>query len=401
MNRKPDKIINTENTSYSIFIYDHKVALTDSILKTGINKHSKKPYQRWARGNFRGFYRNSNGLVIPYHVSKYRGGFTSSQSLLSSIHRSIINTQDYNPYFTDAVKSKLKITTLEDIYPMLTYYTTVDRDAYFDVPQHILFSLRQTTAKDFTYSLFGTKNYRRDLVKAVAQSQLQEISIVRDFKNLVPVDWIINFLREIEVPADRYRGAPSSIRTILRQLDPRSYRQLLRDTNNYNFTLIRDISRATTTRGYRRLLQEEGHYYVRSFRELHDTIYGRQYHEPIPVEPPKNRKIKLTGLSEKLDGHEFDGLVFKPAKNTDQMYSWSEEMHNCISIYADNAIHGQGYYIGVEKDNKLIANMEIKHGALTQLLGKYNNVLDDDTKSKILTVLHDHYVDTTENWWGK
>jgi hypothetical protein len=85
------------------------------------------------------------------------------------------------------------------------------------------------------------------------------------------------------------------------------------------------------------------------------------------------------------------------------MNQWSDEMGNCIRSYSHRQAQGTAVYLGIYKDDKLIANAEIDLAGrkkLTQLLGKYNNHLEEVTRDVLESALVPLGVDVRE-YWGK
>lgn len=371
----------------SLFVHPNKVALANSSLYTGVNKHSGKRYFRWETTMSLGFYTTSRETVVPFQVSKdgrrfspvLRGG--SPFLLLEDDNR----RTDIERTFGQAVQDTFGIKSIADVYPIADLYDCKWRDIPMGMHKHF----RTGSMRDFAASVFGRQNVRRDLVKAMASTRPGIVALASQFKGLVPIDWIIGYLRGMEDVSGYFLADRPGLKHVLHTLDPRSYRHLLKDAGEDTARLALDIAR------YRRNINEA--YYVRSWSELHNRLWDPPY---VSYET-KNEKIKLLPLATKLDGLVVDDLVFVAAKETDDLVGWGKEMRNCISGYAREATSGIGIYAAVERDNKVIANLEIRNDRLCQLLGKFNRTLPDDTKSKLVTTLNNIGVDTTTNWWGK
>jgi hypothetical protein len=88
------------------------------------------------------------------------------------------------------------------------------------------------------------------------------------------------------------------------------------------------------------------------------------------------------------------------------MEEWSNIMHNCIRSYSGQA--GYNAYVGIYKNGELIANAEITNDiisgnsnwTLRQLLGKYNQSLDDTIKNSIQSYFRTLGVDVPRKYWG-
>lgn len=378
----------TLEVKWTLFVHDHKVALVSSTLYSGINRYSQKRWFRWNTNSSTGFYRTNRNLIVPFSITKNKGKCRPSMlnpfDLLRNSNARLSNE------FSDAVKSKLNVTEEKDVYPMLDHFGF----QYQYIPKGMKYAFRADNGRDFAAALFGKSNVRKDLIRESCNAHPNDLCLVKEFRNLVPVDWIINFLRQQNnVP---YRIPRNNLRKILQSIDPRSLRYLLHDNDDQRMRWAADVARSDVVLN--------NNVYVRSWHALHDEIWQNPWpairQQYVAPPPPKNRKITLVPLAEKLDDLIVDDLVFKPAKDTDTMQQWSDYMSNCIRGYADQAVHGYGVYAAVERDGEVIANLEIVNDNLKQLLGKYNQVLDKDVRNKIVSTLEKVGVNTSEDWWG-
>lgn len=366
------------STKISIFTHENKVSLTSSSQYTGTNQKSGKRWFRWETGGAMGFRRNDLGTIIPFSVSKqgskFRPGYYDPFDPATAARSQYLNQ----------VKTVFNVTRPADVYPMLDVYGF---DRWRDIPYGMAKYFRLSNEKDFTRALFGKSNYRRDLLKAVCQSSPSKLLVAKQFNGLVPVDWIIGWLNNSDsiFPAN-FRV--DNLRKALLELDPRSYRRLLQDYDNYAGQFIADINRYTA---------DTGALYVRSFNDWHDQIWAGDR----VIHRKQNEPIKQSSLAQKLHMYTENDLKFVTAQETDDMYKWSELMSNCISGYSYDALLGNGIYGAVERNNKVIANYEIKSGALKQLLGRFNQSLSEPLRKQAVDMLTANGVDCSGQWWGR
>ena len=77
----------------------------------------------------------------------------------------------------------------------------------------------------------------------------------------------------------------------------------------------------------------------------------------------------------------LEGFEFKLPHTGNELYKWSEDLHNCIFSYHP-AITGQETVIyGLFRDNKIVYAVEVFENSISQAFGKYNDkVLPEDNK---------------------
>jgi hypothetical protein len=376
--------------SRALFLRENNITIVSSEKYSGKNRHSGNQWWRWQNVASRGFRINHKGTIIPYSISYDKNNIYSminrGSDPFSDLH--VRAGFDVEYAFKLRAREYFGIDSLKSVYPMAEVYHL---EEYNSIPKGMLQNFRQTNAKDYVTSIFGKDRYRRDLLKAACSTTPEIVAIAKEFRGLVPIDWIINFMRnhskENAFPVNGF--SVKGLRNVLTQLDPRSYRYLLNDTEDRLDRWAADIARRRRVNGPIR---------ATSFHNLHDELYptygGYEYVQ-------SNEAIKLIGAAKELDGLVIDDLTFHPARETNDMVKWSSEMSNCISGYTSEAINGRGVYAAVERDGKVIANIEIVNNRLKQLLGKYNQSLDDTTKIKIVNALNDKGVETVGDWWGK
>jgi hypothetical protein len=314
----------------------------------------------------------------------------------------------YEDYARLAMEN-LGVSNLADVYPVADNY---EIDAYNKIPAALRKNFRATNARAFTEQIFGKKNYRKDLLKATASTKDAEIlPIAMAFVGLVPIDWIINFLR---VNADQLnrqvytarinplnrqvytaRINPKELRRVLGGLDTRSYRHILgQPLSVQGKYFIADTISLTRRRNV-----EAGGLLVRNFDQMHDELVGpnRYASERIVFE---DVDIVLNSLAKKLDGMAAGKYTIYPAHHTSEMLEWGNHMHNCIAGYRSAAVAGQGIYGAIKDGDVTVANFEIRGNTLNQLLGVCNQTLPNTVREPVEKALVSAGVNV-DSYWGK
>lgn len=114
--------------------------------------------------------------------------------------------------------------------------------------------LRSRTVQEFTSKAFGRRRYRKDLVKAVAGCTISwQIAVARELVKVVPIDWVISFLKTEHATLDAYEigqllrqpgklGGAYDIAQTMHHLTPESRRRLLLE-DHWDYTRVRDTLR--------------------------------------------------------------------------------------------------------------------------------------------------------------
>lgn len=374
--------------AWSVFVGENNVSLVEAILKVGLNKYSGREWYRWDTELRYVLSRNKNGLLVPI---KMVGKQYGDPSYVFSLARQDLWVSEVRRVFSDEVEKKFGVITLKSVYPVAGMYNL---SGYYEMPPTIIHAMRQPVFKDFVAEVFGKKNMRKDLVKACATSTPISVALAAQFKGLVPIDWIINFLRnnprsEFYNPEDRtVTRSLSKIRPILTQLDPRSYRRLLSLNMHPNsWYHITD-----TVRWSDRI---EHPYFVRSWDDLHRQLYRGYVKDPF-----EDQEIKLNALAKRLNNAETKNFRIVPAHHTSIMTKWGDKMNNCIATYRRTALEGKNVYAGIYVGEKLKANMEIADGTLRQLLGTNNTPMKPDARDEIVSLLREKGVVVPDRYWG-
>jgi hypothetical protein len=406
-----------------------KVSVTRSTLTQGYTRDRAKTWARWKTDSVYGLRRLPNGTIVPYHriwmpPRDNHGGHWRNTVPDAAFRQLDAGTGSLGAEVTDhyatEVKKNLGIEKLTDLYPMAEHYGI---HTYHQMPYGMRHAMRQPEIRPFVEELFGKSRYRRDLLKVVRDTEnLSVIELVRQFKGFVPVDWMVNFIRENpHAMRERELGWVSiniNIRRFLPFIDPRAYRSLLRRSFDQNDSyMVMDMSRWP---GVAAIDNREP---PRTWRAFHDVIAGgemlpgnprmrqrpprrggrRVYVDNVyaPI-PDTDAEIKLTETAEKLHGLNIGPIAIECATTTFQMKEWGNEMHNCIGGYRQTAYEGRGVYGVVWAGGKIIGAFEVnRNGDLVQLLGKYNKTMPDQPRSLTVQALESAGVNTSGNWWGR
>lgn len=280
------------------------------------------------------------------------------------------------------------------IYPMIGERFTENRFTHF---KGMSYGARATTNMDYTLNLFGKKNYRKDLVKAVANTgSIENLLCARQYRNLVPTDWIVKYLQDTqEYDAPEFLVQETRLRKVLQKLTLIQRRRLLKDcaTNivlarysfpsyTYNDTLKMAVELSATALQALRF---------KTWQEFHDQL--------VPVYQDRQSadlEIPVTPAAKKImDVEPVGGIRFILPESTRIVNQWGREMGHCIGSYALNALNGYDVLLGVMKEDKMIGNIQvdIQQRKVPQVLGKYNAILPREdrlhiakmlTKSKVL-----------------
>jgi len=274
----------------------------------------------------------------------------------------------------------------QPIYFASRYY---DEGRMLRTGSHLLFC--EPNLRAFTQKLVGKRNVRKDLMKAVAESEyFAPLELIHNLRNTVPTDWLIMLVKDPK----KY--------VITTALIDRTY-----DPGEYSFKYITDLLAKTTETNRKRLLlavftnnREDMHFRdtlrmlhtfvtekhdiseqldtlsFRSWKELHDSL-TRALH----FIKNKPKPFEQDGLMGELDGFEytFEGKQYKivSPKWSSELFDWGNQMSNCIGGYTSSVISGRTSVFAVYEDGEMLANMEVtSDGRMRQLYKKFNMYVD-------------------------
>lgn len=380
----------------SLWETETKVGVTSSDYLTGINRHSGKRWYKWTTRSAYGFYRMPNGTINAYQYARGVKGKFANHPPDVAFHN--LKNEYLKVAYGAKVQEKFGITDFTDLYPLAKHYDITD---YNSIPYSLIRPMREEDFKAFLAMTFGKSNLRKDLIKAAAVSNPNVLAYARHFRGLVPVDWIVNFLRlnEKDETYGRLNRSTERVRELFYSTDQRTLRNLLNQRLNINtFYTINELY--PTRPGWDHLFHYENvrDQVFRNWNGIHDAVYtppARAVRKPIEEGP-----IELIPLAKKLDGARAGNLRIKAADHTELMVKWSSQMNNCISSYREIARQGNGLYLGIYQDDALVGNIEIKGKTVAQMLGKYNKALDNDARTTLESLLKANNVIVPQQYWG-
>ena len=391
---------------HSVFADENSVSLTYSNKYTGMTSTGKRWF-RWENAQTYVLAKNENtGHVICRTSTRGARGIRRHFT-----HQGL--TQIFlNDAAREAITERMGFKEWHDTVPLSEhFYGTANHPqgrghllaAPNNVATNLWLPLQKKDVFEMTTFAFGKTRYRKDLVKAVAQADPNAIAIAIDFRGLVPIDWIINFLRNN--PRNEQRGVPPvsipSVRPYLFPLEPRSLRRLLQTQvgpdNAGTLYGINDSVRSPRTQ------PQPG--FVKNWGEFHDNLYGlrrnrNQWRGFVgPKDSHNSGKIKVISKAKPLAGLEIGTMKVVLPGHTDDLIAWGNEMRNCIGSYGSAALNGYSILGGIYEDDKLIANFEFKKdGTLKQLLGKHNKPMEASKRAAVVDKFKELEYNVTTYW---
>lgn len=369
------------------------VSLADSVKIVGTNKSGKTYVNfRTERVRIYKLSENADGTPRVNVYAKRRVGPRARSRMSSVVNETPVlstpyNHADFSIYDSVAIGEFMKLYSRR--YGEVTEYPTplgLARLAYPMLAQRESWSyaptmggpLRKSDPRSFLDSAFGKTRYRRDLLKAVAESHsMIHVATARQFRGLVPVDWIVDALGQWShqgesVLARGERTDIEAIRRIAQWVDLGSRKRLMRDLfldSTPDFAVTDSIRSAKTLAGHG--LFELGK--VKNWSELHDVLAVKsrtagKINRPIPQ---KHKYLKA------IDGTTVGNWSIHSAKDTHTLEAWGGQMSNCIGSYSGSAISQRTLLFGVFEDEKLVGNVEVStEGRVVQLVGRFNGRLE-------------------------
>ena len=389
---------------------------------TGINNHSGKRYFRWEKPNFLVVKRTKGGHFVATTRTR-DSGYTSQQFAVGMGH-------GYAQIESALLKKWGDEISVEKAMPLASHYLMepmYDWDRY-NAPNYVRDLVRCKDARELTIKVFGKKRVRKDLVKAVANANICAIVYASLFKQFVPVDWIIDFLRNQNMEevnrtiipyTELSRFELRSARVMLAHLHRRHHRRLLNErfrSSDVIIRLLKDSIRTFNANG----APIDGFDSIKSLGDLHDLLvwqtgaefrYRRRMERADAEErihlvnhrparrgvQMENRPLTPDPLSAKIDGQVIKDYVVVTPTDTDTLRAWGDEMNNCIASYCNK---NERTTLGaIYKDDNLIANFEITDGRLIQLLGKFNKSLNAESRNMFEPFFKAFNV-KVDSYWG-
>lgn len=358
----------------TLLVKDDVIIHKRSNLIKGVNQHSGKTYARFAEESAL-IYSWKRGRMRVYNKTAKKRGARPRPGSFFDVTTNVLD-QSTGEFWTKNVeagfqtrfgKSTREVFARE--YPLLPYVKPAP-----GITAH----LTAPDANALTLSMFGQRNYRKDLTRSVgglleyAPNDLTTYSLKAGMavKGLVPTDWIVPWLprivREVNRPELSRHFDVTQTRRFFRQMSEKQLRRLL-TTDGSLFGLGDSVSL------FQRIQVKDPTYLLSdvkltSFKDLHDILSRDERRmKEARIE------IKYTGKATKFPGQYGDYRIVAPTDTWDLM-DWGGVMNNCISGYGRRAATGDVLLYAVyDAENKMVANMELDpKGNVKQLLGKHN-----------------------------
>ena len=141
--------------------------------------------------------------------------------------------------------------------------------------------------------------------------------------------------------------------------------------------------------------------------EIHDFVTAE--YNKIKTENKKLPKKKFYNTFAEFDGKWIsEGIQMIVPKMTHDLVEWGAAQNNCIGSYADRVYNGGTIILGFKDvGGNWIGHAEVQihdfvkmQGTLTQLLGKHNQPLSEETRIPIVKFLMLKLEVKTNNYWG-
>jgi hypothetical protein len=391
---------------------------------TGVDRNGGHRYWRWSTDQCDLISINKKGQIYNRTMVRGRGKLLfggDARQLFNRFefyNRTIAQRQENNPNFGDRYiaeryrKESWDIfyhkalemfgpINIETVYPQLA--KPIQESGFNYTPLNIK-EYKEKDPIDFVKTLFGASSYRKDLVKAVARNNDPlRLNFAKQFRHLVPIDWIIDFLEmyagiapvfNLNLPVD---VQINTFRDIVKSLSMNDRHRILSEPfSSIEYRMLGDVLRDRTAQRY----NGRG----RTVREIHDSIYDHRFNRAYRVAiTPVASAISATKVADKIIKTPICNTEYsiKPAEHTDELYQWSEKMRNCISSYTRSALkEDTPITLGaVYKNDNLIANFEIYNHVLKQLLGSCNQPLPVEDRKPIEEYFKSIGV-RCEEYWG-
>ncbi|QFG12245.1 Hypothetical Protein OBI_RACECAR_133 [Arthrobacter phage Racecar] len=254
--------------------------------------------------------------------------------------------------------------------------------------------MRSSDIQEFTRKLFGKTRYRKDLVRAVAQTTNPEVlKNAYWMRGFVPIDWIIKYLNANRDSARSFVKLP--IRPGFRNMTMNQRKAVVDYLSN---PMIGDLYFVEDLLKFASDLPKET---VQSVKMKPSTLYEAHVHlsreltkirtDNTTIEPTKLAKDIL-----KIDWSDT-GFTMEPAKTLHQVIDWGTEMNHCIGSYARSAAYGTYTLTGLYRDGKLFGNAMFEKRSCVQIFGKNNQPLSDEVLNHVMDKLDRISFRTT---WG-
>jgi hypothetical protein len=379
----------------------------------GRNKHSGKDYVRLEKKPRKVVIakRSKDGRIYYIHRTA-NGAFWGGRGALfhwgDELRRLSVN---------DEWKKNLKHGRADEIISGTNSFR-FDYTAYSDTPWNSILNipsgvmLSQLPPDQVVKSLYGKKNYRKDLMRAAAKTNAHALYYGSLFANHLPMERVIEFFNSNSEEVSKVITAEMADRQLKRyvmsRVSEKSARRLLFSDTTTPYYLRDTVRMATDT--YTEF--DKKSIDVGNWRELHDTFVQKVNERRFGVEFTNHPR--LDALIKNMGGEYY---TYRLAANWQELSAWGKEMGNCVSSYGQMIQRGNCVVGGVfDPSGKMIANFELRPpGAvdsdsfirgmepqprLAQLLGRFNSNLPREVCT---SVEYDFFMSGVDinGYWGK
>lgn len=123
----------------------------------------------------------------------------------------------------------------------------------------------------------------------------------------------------------------------------------------------------------------------KDLKELHDEVARQQRRLKT-----KKYNFKINDKLKKIDGTIVDGMKIVVPKDNHELIDWGTKLNNCISGYDISFNKGYTTLLGVEKNNEIIYNIEIRGGRIIQFMADRNRYAGKEVVDKFLPIFKKH-----------
>lgn len=356
---------------------------------------------RTNKGNAKKWMAFSNATSRPESLQQVvRGKFFDDfnreveRLIKTNIGEPLVNIDDYLTTNTHVNTVNPEFYVLHNAYPL----TQVMKSNTFanDIPSGLTGAFRLDNPKDFVTTIFGKKNYRKDLMKAALKSDMVSLSNASILKGIIPIDWIIDYLNacantprrnsmheRVFILAQK-KAFKQIFMSCTEAQRKRLYKEYVDSVNPSNPRVRRNNNVGWLVQDTLNMfsrLHDEGNRWApgqlpgKNWKEIHDNfdmLIRQQRTADKPIERNNTIAKKIDAIS-----WENDFELVMPA-TTHTMLKWGQEMNHCIGSYTEYARNQTDVFVGIVKDSKMIGNAQINvnRKEVVQVFGKHNVHLD-------------------------
>ncbi len=268
--------------------------------------------------------------------------------------------------------------------------------------------LKRMDLKDAMRIAVGKRKYPRRLTHLVAQAILrghfEHLGGLRPMLDLGGYDHVLDFAevqpewyeyaRLANYDSARHRFLALSYQRQMRILQEEHGINIfldacrMADTLNFRYGVEVNLSQwASPTQMHNRVMAIQQHYIahgaeLRAKHRREMPIPAEPYEALLSIEMPHNIKLVRPETAGDMD-------------------SWGNEMNFCIGSYSQEAIHGNGLFFAIYREEQLMGCGHIANKRIVQMLGKHNSYLPDEIRYSIHdTLVSANLINADLSGWG-